>query len=117
MAQSSGLIFFFEVFVLEDVGCGAYEPETHLVFAGFAIGEVLAADHYDFMHFAMIAVVNDLIDSRLAYTVSGTISAIIRTAAPVSWPLETGALELKVASWKTTAWRSHIKTRVLLARG
>ncbi len=116
-AHGSQLVFVFEVLVLKDVGCGAYEAETHLVLAGFAIGKVLAADHHDLMHLAMIAVMDDLIDSGLADTVSGTIFAIVGAATAVFWILEAGALKLELPSLNATAVRSRIKTRVSFALG
>jgi hypothetical protein len=97
---------FFEVFVLEDVGCGSYEAETHFIFAGFAIRKVLAADHYDFMQLAMIAVVNNLIDSGLAHTVSGAIFAIVGAATAMSCVLETGALKPELVSLKRRLLRA-----------
>lgn len=117
MAQTSWLIFVFEVLILKDIRRSADEAKPHLVFAGFTIREVLTADHYDFMRLTMIAVMNHLIDSRLAHTVAGAVTALVGAAAAVSWIFETSALKPKRASLKATARRSRIKTRVSRASG
>jgi hypothetical protein len=112
---SSDLVF--EVLILKDVWRGADEAKTHLVFAGFAIREVLTADHYDFMRLTMIAVMNDLVNSGLAHAVAGAVPAIVGASSAVSWTLETGALKPKLLSLKPTARRGPIKTRVSRACG
>lgn len=68
-AHSSKL--FFEIFVAEDVRCGADEAEADAIHAGVAGGEVVVGDHDDFVRGAMLRVVYDFVNSRFENAVAG----------------------------------------------
>ena len=82
--RTDPLRFFFEVLILENVRSGANQTEADFVFARFALGKALSADHYGFVSFPVFTVVGHFIDARLPDRISGTIAAAIapRSAVP-----------------------------------
>jgi hypothetical protein len=87
MAQQP--LLFLEVLVLEDVRRCPYQPKADFLLAGFAVREMLAADHDDLVGLAMFTVVDDFVDAGLANDFSGPIaSAAIRLSAAVARSLD-----------------------------
>ena len=64
------------------------------------------------MRLAMIAVMNHFIDSGLAHTVAGAVSAIVGAASAVSWIFETSALKPKSRVVAADCQAQSDKTRV-----
>jgi hypothetical protein len=124
MAQSSGLAFFPKVFILEDIRRGSNQPETHFLFAGFAVGIAFAADHDDFVSFAVFAVVKDLVDAGLADNFPRAIAAAFGLGGAMMPALPTigvgsedaflatyaGTLECGQSRSPTTSGQSHKTT-------
>src|SRR5215472_1283388 len=112
------LHFFSKIFVLEDIRRGADKAEADFVFAGFAVGEVLAADHDDFVGFAVVAVVDNFVDARLANGIAGAISPAIAPAAAMTRILESAALkaEERPPAGKVAA-RNRVVAQAVQARG
>ena len=66
---SSALLF--EVAVLEDIGRGADQAESDLFVAGVTQWKRGSLEHDDFMRLAVVAAVNDFIDSGFLHGIAG----------------------------------------------
>lgn len=66
------LLGFFEIRILEDIGRSSDQAEAHFYGAGIASGEGVTTEHHDLMGASVRAIMNDLINSGLAYRFTGT---------------------------------------------
>jgi hypothetical protein len=89
LKKRAALLLFFEVFVLKNVGSGAHKPEPHLLFAGFAIGKALAADHHHFVCVAMIAIVDHFVNAGLPNGITSAIPSAVRLVSSAPRILDT----------------------------
>src|SRR5437588_1385008 len=60
-------LWFFEIRVLKDIRSGANQAKAYFGGAGIASWKGVAIKHYDFMGAPMRAIVDDLVNSGLAY--------------------------------------------------
>ncbi|SRR6266571_1989261 len=74
------LFILLEVLILENVGRGANHTEAHAILAGLACGEGFTADHDHLMCGAVVAFVDDFVNSRLAHGIAGLEAAAITAA-------------------------------------
>ena len=77
------LFCFFEIGVLENIGGGADQAETHAGIAGLASRENIARKHYYIMRGTVFTIVGNFIDSGFAYRASGRIDRATFDAALV----------------------------------
>src|SRR5207253_6895808 len=77
------LRLFFEVFVLEDVGRGANEPEADGLVTGVTRREGVAAEHHDLVRSAVRMRVVHLIDPALRHRIASRKTMRLRVAAVV----------------------------------
>lgn len=75
------LFCFFEIGVLENIGSGADQAETHTRIAGFASRENIARKHHHVMRSTVFTIVGNFIYPGFAYRASGGIERAAFDAA------------------------------------
>lgn len=75
------LFLLLEILILEDVRRSANQAEAHVVGAGIAWREGIAAEHDHFVSVAMFAMMDDLVDAGLCHGLAGAESGSVTAAA------------------------------------